>query len=180
MSRLNSLICSVALCGAVLTGHAHADTVSALNSRMNLELSDSGTLTVKSSYLTYYMLRGRDPANQGLSDSPIFIKPVDGRLDGPKLSVNWTDSDHWYPTVDGTAPKFRFTSQPVELDSLRYQGAKRDWKNTDLVITGASLKDLFGKNSTFVQGDRADRPEFLASGRNCGLHPHQGGESGCG
>ena len=81
MLKLKELV----LCGSILgcmvitSDVMAASTSSSLNSRMNLELDDKSQLKVKNSYLTYYIMRTRNPSNGNIG-SWSLVKPADKRV----------------------------------------------------------------------------------------------------
>lgn len=148
MLKLKELV----LCGSILgcmvitSDVMAASTSSSLNSRMNLELDDKSQLKIKNSYLTYYIMRTRNPKNGNIG-SWSLIKPADKRVKWDVIKADkWGDG--WFPKVEFKAPEFEFADSSVELQRLEYPDGL-NWQNSDLLFEGSSIAGLFSDNSNW-------------------------------
>lgn len=148
MLKLKELV----LCGSILgcmvitSDVMAASTSSSLNSRMNLELDDKSQLKIKNSYLTYYIMRTRNPRNGNIG-SWSLVKPADKRVKWDVIKAEkWGDG--WFPKVEFKAPEFEFADSSVELQRLEYPDGL-NWQNSDLLFEGSSIAGLFSDNSNW-------------------------------
>ena len=112
----------------------------ALNGRMSFSLDSKGEATVSNSYLTYYLARAKNMQTGAFTDWKL-VEPASKRLTvGSDISKE--DWDYWLPSsLDFITPKFEYKKTSFDLSHLSY-GSGASWKNSGLVIQGASIRDL--------------------------------------
>lgn len=108
------------------------------NDRVKLSLDDKGKMTVSNSYLTNYVLRGRG-VNGDLGGWKL-ISPSPQRLNFDDI-VKVKEWDGWLPK-NFDAPSISYNYKDTDVDLTQFAVPSNDWRNTDLVLQGASLYDL--------------------------------------
>lgn len=110
-----------------------------LNSRVTATVDSQGQLTIKSGYLTNYLMRGVD--RNGETGTFYLLNRNQKALDFDMADIEF---DGFLPSVDFKLPTFNTESTTIDLAEYNYPNKQGTayWRNTDFVIKGASLVDL--------------------------------------